>query len=162
MHCPFIHPKFLYVIYVRLYAGFWRLKKALFLNMFDLGLVGAGYIVDPRHTAEEGRPSLLVILVGDADGSQASVSDYLWSHGFIIPAFRRSTLTNISYKARKILRLLAEAMVLTLPGHTESCWTLSRVLLRSSSCQCSEATLGPELTGHDFQQPRNGPCWDQH
>lgn len=57
--------------------------------MFDLGLVGASYIVGPRHTAEEGRPGLLVILVGDADGSQASVSDYLWSHGFIIPAFRR-------------------------------------------------------------------------
>lgn len=72
MHCPFIHPKFLYVIYVRLYAGFWHLKKAtaLFLNMFDPGLVGAGYIVDPRQTAE-GRPSLLVILLGDADGSQA-------------------------------------------------------------------------------------------
>lgn len=61
------------MIYVKLYAGFWHLKKAavLFLNMFDPGLVGAGYIVDPRHTAAEGRPGLLVIPPGDADGSQA-------------------------------------------------------------------------------------------
>ena len=39
--------------------------------MSDLGLVGAGYIDDSRQTAEEGRPGLLVIPPGDADGSQA-------------------------------------------------------------------------------------------
>lgn len=62
-------------MYSRLYTGFWHLKKAtiLFLNMFNAGLVGAGYEVDPRRTSGDRRHILLIFPLGDAGGSRDRV-----------------------------------------------------------------------------------------
>lgn len=64
-------------MYSRLYTGFWHLKKAtvLFLNVFNAGLIGAGYEVDPRCTSGDRRHILLILIfpLGDAGGPQAHV-----------------------------------------------------------------------------------------